>query len=121
MTLWGEGTSPEAGKSLSPSASPMVSNGGATGAAGSLASSGNLDLEAGDGQAVRSGSKLPFNPLSLSFTDVKYSVPYPKVRALPCCASACHAALTGTAPALAVRLARPTNHGALPLPSLVYD
>jgi len=82
---------------------------------------GILDLEAGDGQAVRSGSKLPFNPLSLSFTDVKYSVPYPKVRALPCCASACHAALTGTAPALAVRLARPTNHGALPLPSLVYD
>lgn len=84
MTLWGEGASPETVKSLSPSGSPGHSNGAANGAANGVGSpaSSNVDLEAGEGRAVRGGSKLPFQPMCLTFSDVKYSVPYPKVSLL---------------------------------------
>jgi hypothetical protein len=45
----------------------------------------DLDLEAGaapeNGAAKPKGGSLPFKPLSMTFSDLKYSVPIPKVRA----------------------------------------
>lgn len=78
MTLWGEDGpgaakgSPNASSNGTPTAKPV----------GPASSDGlhNVDLETGDGQAARGGgSKLAFTPMSMSFSDVKYSVPYPKV------------------------------------------
>ena len=45
----------------------------------------DLDLEAcaalENGAAKPKGGSLPFKPLSMTFSDLKYSVPIPKVRA----------------------------------------
>lgn len=60
-------------------------NGAANGSAKRIkasASAGSLqlaDLEAQDAVAKRSASALPFKPLCLTFKDVMYSVPFPKV------------------------------------------
>ncbi|PRW60703.1 Pleiotropic drug resistance 1 [Chlorella sorokiniana] len=84
MSLWGEGGSPETVKSLNPSDSPGHSNGHSNGAANGAASgtgspaSNNVDLEGGEGRPVQGGSKLSFVPMCLTFSDVKYSVEYPK-------------------------------------------